>query len=124
MMVYFLSYIPFYAWIVAPLFELLRKGSTWEWGSSQQGAFELAKTALVSAPVRAYAIPGLGYRVYSDACDAGIAAILQQIQPIKIRDLKGTKTYDKLKTAYGNGQLVPQLVIPVSKDETLPVPGK
>ena len=60
MMVYFSSYIPFYAWIVAPLFELLKKGLSWNWGTSQQEAFELAKTALVSAPVRAYAIPGLG----------------------------------------------------------------
>ena len=90
MMVYFSSYIPFYAWIVAPLFELLKKGLTWHWSSSQQEAFHLAKTALISSPVRAYAIPGCGYRVYSDACDVGIAAILQQIQPIKIQDLKGT----------------------------------
>ena len=50
MMVYFSSYIPFYAWIVAPLFELLKKGSTWHWGSSQQEAFQLAKTALISTP--------------------------------------------------------------------------
>jgi hypothetical protein len=69
MMVHFSSYIPFYAWIVAPLFRLLKKGSTWELGSTQHEAFELAKSALVSAPVKAYAIPGLGYRVYSDACD-------------------------------------------------------
>ena len=76
MMVYFSAYISFYAWLVAPLFALLKKGTTWTWGSSQQEAFNLVKTALVSAPGRAYAIPGLGYRVYSDACDVGIAAIL------------------------------------------------
>ena len=61
MMVYFSLYIPFYAWIVAPLFELLKKNSSWEWGSSQQETFDLAKTALTSAPVQAHAIPGLGY---------------------------------------------------------------
>ena len=94
MMVYFSAYIPFYAWIVAPLFELLKKEAHWEWTETQQEAFQLAKQALVSSPVRAYAIPGLGYRVYSDACDVGIAAILQQIQPIKICELKGTKSYD------------------------------
>ena len=123
MMVYFSSYIPFYAWIVAPLFELLKKSSAWEWGNSQQEAFNLAKTALTSAPVRAHAIPGLGYRVYSDACDVGIAAILQQIQPIKIRDLKGTKGYEKLKSAHEKGLPIPQMVIPISKDEELPHPG-
>ena len=93
------------------------------WGSSQQEAFNLAKTTLASAPVRAYAIPGLGYRVYSDAYDMGIAAILQQVQPIKIRDLKGTKGYDKLKATFDQGKPVPQLVIPAFKDEILPTPG-
>ena len=34
MIVHFSAYIPFYAWLVAPLFELLKKGSTWVWGSS------------------------------------------------------------------------------------------
>ena len=40
------------------------------------------------------------------------------------RDLKGPKAYDKLKTAFEKGQPVPQMIIPVSKDETLPEPGK
>src|SRR5258705_339012 len=31
MMVYFSSYIPFYAWIAVPLFGLLRKETKWEW---------------------------------------------------------------------------------------------
>jgi len=84
MMVYFSTYIPFYTWIVAPLFILLKKEAKWEWGESQQEAFKLAKEALTGSPVQAYAIPGLGYRIYSDACDVGIAAILQQVQPIKI----------------------------------------
>ena len=30
MMTYFSSYIPFYAWIVAPLFSLLKKSITWK----------------------------------------------------------------------------------------------
>src|ERR1700742_1131999 len=69
MMVYFSAYIPFYAWIVAPLFKLLRKGNPWKWEEIEQEAFELSKDVLVNAPVRAFAIPGLGYRLYSDACD-------------------------------------------------------
>jgi hypothetical protein len=31
MMVYFSSYIPFYAWITQPLFGLLKKKSPWQW---------------------------------------------------------------------------------------------
>lgn len=115
MMVYFSAYIPYYAWIVAPLFKLLKKGSTWDWGDSQQKAFESAKTALVNAPVRAYAIVGNGYRLYSDACDFGIACILQQLQLIKLRDLKGTKIYEKAKLAFENKQPVPKFTVQVSK---------
>ena len=123
MMVYFSAYIPFYAWLVAPLFELLKKDVPWHWSELQDEAFHLSKQALIYSPVRAYAIPGLGYRVYSDACDIGIAAILQQIQPIQIRDLKDTKTYDKLKTAYENNSPIPLLITSISKEEQLPASG-
>ena len=75
----------------------------------------MAKQALVNAPVRAYPIPGLGYRLYSDACDTGIACILQQVQPIKISDLKGTKVYDRLRRAYTQKEPPPQLVPNLSK---------
>ncbi len=125
MMVYFSAYIPFYAWIVAPLFQLLKKGQEWEWGPLQREAFELAKTTLTNAPVRAYAIPGQGYRIYSDACDYGVAAILQQIQPIKIRDLRDTKVYERLKKAHRASEPIPRLVATVSKEETdVPTPGE
>ena len=113
MMVYFSAYIPFYAWIVNPLFKLLKKETTWNWTDLEQEAFELSKLALTQAPVRAYAIPGLGYRLYTDACDSSLAAILQQIQPIRVRDLKGTKSYDKLRKAFDNGERVPKLVLPI-----------
>ena len=61
MMVYFSSYIPFFAWIVAPLFKLLKKGELWSWGKEQEEAFNLAKEALTNSPVKVFAIPGLGY---------------------------------------------------------------
>ena len=51
MMVYFSTYIPFYTWIVAPLFILLKKEAKWEWGESQQEAFQLAKEALTGSLV-------------------------------------------------------------------------
>lgn len=40
-----------------------------------------------------------------------------------IKDLKGTKAYKKLETAYKKGEPIPNLVIAVSKDETLPQNG-
>jgi hypothetical protein len=114
MMVYFSAYIPFYAWIARPLFLLLRKDTKWNWGPLQEEAFELCKQVLTNAPVRAYAIPGMGYRLYTDACDYGLAAILQQVQPIKVKDLKGTKVYEKLDKAYKNKEPVPNLVLNVA----------
>lgn len=117
MMVYFSAYIPFYSWIAQPLFQLLKKDNKWDWGPTQAEAFELCKQVLTNAPVRAYAIPGLPYRIYTDACDYGLAAILQQVQPIKIKDLKGTRAYDKLRKAYDHKDPVPSLVIAVAKQE-------
>lgn len=123
MMVYFSAYIPYYTWIVNPLFELLKKKRNWSWEQPQRRAFELAKQALTSTPVRAFPISGLGYRLYSDACDIGMAAILQQIQPIVIKDLQGTKVYKKLEDTYRKGSPIPDLIIRIAKDEIIPENG-
>jgi hypothetical protein len=85
----------------------------------EQHAFELAKQALVSAPIIVYPILGMPYRLYTDACDVGLAAILQQIQPMAIKDLKGTKLYGKLSKAYKANEKVPLLVVPDSKQKDI-----
>ena len=43
MMVYFYSYVPFYTWIAAPLFSLLKKEAKWEWTNLHTEAFKLCK---------------------------------------------------------------------------------
>ena len=58
-MVYFSLYIPFYAWIAHPLFQLLKRENEWIWGKEEQMAYNLCKQVLTEAPVRAHAIPGL-----------------------------------------------------------------
>src|SRR6202035_2159345 len=83
MMVYFSAYIPFYAWIAGPLFALLKKGIKFNWSSIHSEAFNLCKQVLTNAPIRSYAIPGQPYRLYSDACDIGLAAILHSLVPIR-----------------------------------------
>ena len=88
MMVYFFAYIPFYAWITGPLFNLLKGFVKLEWTEIHSEAFKLCKQVLVNAPVRGYTKPGSPYRLYSDACDFGLAAILQQVQRIQLKDLK------------------------------------
>ena len=118
MMVYFSSYIPFYAWIVHPLFQLLKRGNKWKWEMEEQSAYDLCKQVLTQAPVRANAMSGRPYRIYSDACDFALAAILQQVQPIKIKELKGTKTYEMLERAYKAGEPIPELVTHLAKEES------
>jgi reverse transcriptase-like protein/integrase-like protein len=124
MMVYFSNYIPFYAWIVNPLFQLLKKGTKWIWDENHQEAFEVSKQVLQSSPVLAYAQPGKGYRLYSDACDYGLAAILQQVQAVKIRDLRGTKAYARLQSAHQKGLPPPVLVTTITTSCEDPLPRR
>ncbi|CCA76076.1 related to TY3B-TY3B protein [Serendipita indica DSM 11827] len=70
----------------------------------------------------AYAQPGKGYRLYTDACDFGIGAVLQQVQGVRVKDLKGTRLYERLKLYFDHGQPLPPLVATVPAGiETLPV---
>jgi hypothetical protein len=123
MMVYFSSYIPFYSWISHPFFQLLKKEVKWEWTDLHQESFELCKQVLTNAPVRGYAIAGRAYRVYTDACDYGLAGILQQVQPVKIRDLRGTRVYERLERAYKNKEPIPTLVAAIKGVDDVPAPG-
>lgn len=122
MMNYFSSYIPFYSWLAHPLFALLKKDKEWEWEEVHEEAFELCKQALVQAPVRAYAMPNLPYRLYTDACDFGLAGILQQVQPIRVGDLKGTRLYEKVQKAFSAKQTLPPDLVPVLSKELNDVP--
>jgi hypothetical protein len=48
---YFSAYIPYYAFVVKPLFALLTKGAKWEWRAEHEIAFLQAKDALSAAPI-------------------------------------------------------------------------
>ena len=58
----------------------------------------------------------LPYHIYSDTCDFALAAILQQVQPIKIKDLRGTKTYELLECTYKAGSPIPDLTTHLVKE--------
>ena len=115
---YFSNYIPFYAWITKPLYSLLKKDSNWDWTPTHQRAFDLCKEALSSTPVLGYPIPGLGYRLYTDASNHGIGAVLQQIQPIKVKDLKGTRLYQKLEECFKKKLPIPSLTTNIKEEES------
>ena len=65
-MAYFSSYIPFYAWIAKPLFQLLKKENSWDWSENHQEAFNLCKQVLTNTPVQGYVMLSQTYCVYTD----------------------------------------------------------
>ena len=62
--------------------------------------------------------------MYLDACDLGLAVILQQVQRIQLKDLKGTKAYEHCKKVFKAEQLIPSLVVQITKlDNDVPKNG-
>lgn len=114
MAVYFSMFIPSYAGICAPLFQLLRKEARWEWGAVQEHAFQEAKCSLAEAPLLGHPVQGLPYRLYTDTSDEVLGCALQQVQPILIKDLQDTRAYDRLKKVYDTGEAVPHLTLKLS----------
>jgi len=52
MVVYFSAFIPYYAFICTPLFQLMQKGCKWKWGAEEEHTFQAA-----NAPARCWDIP-------------------------------------------------------------------
>lgn len=117
MVVYFSVFIPFYAGICAPLFQLLRKDMKWEWGAVQEHTFNEAKRSLAEAPLLGHPIQGSLYRLYTDTSDEALGCALQQVQPILIKDLQDTRVFEKLRKAYDTREPVPQLTLKLSASE-------
>ena len=116
MAVYFSAFIPYYSDRCYPLFQLLRKGAKWKWTAECETAFLSLKEALQEAPVLGHPMEGLPYRLYTDASDEALGCALQQVQPMKIEDLKGTRVYDQLKKAHEAGKPPPKLVVHLSSE--------
>src|SRR5260370_14212308 len=107
MAVYFSHYILGYTSLAAPLFELLRKKVKWEWGKDQETAFHNVQKALTSTLVLGHPMHGHPFRVYLDTSDIAVGACLQQVQPICLGDMKGTKIHDFALEAHRRGLSIP-----------------
>lgn len=110
MAVYFSTFIPHYADKCTPLFTLLRKGAKWAWTEDHEEAWISLKNALQEAPVLGHPMEGRPYRLYTDASDQALGCALQQVQPIKLKDMKGTKVYQWAEKAFAKGDPPPILV--------------
>ena len=71
--------LPDYAQIAEPLEELKRKYAHFVWGPSQSEAFEKLKQLLTSSHVMTAPRTDRPYKLYTDACDYAVGAILVQV---------------------------------------------
>ena len=75
---YYRQLVPNYADIARPLTQLTKKGQIWDWSKNCQVAFEKLKQVLSSDTVLAYPRTDLPYKLYCDASNYAVGAILVQ----------------------------------------------
>ena len=78
---FYRRHIPQFAKIAAPLTDLTRKNTTFEWTPKCQTAFLELKRALVSTPVLVRADLDQPFIVTTDASNSHVGGVLSQIQP-------------------------------------------
>jgi hypothetical protein len=78
---YYRKFVPSYSGVATPLTELTKNSQRFEWGLTQQQAFDQLKAKLTSAPVLAHPDPMRQYVLNTDASGFAIAAVLSQQQP-------------------------------------------
>ena len=75
---YFRRFIQGYADLASPLDKITGKGAHFSWNDQRQAAFVHLKKALLQVPVLQLADVSRPFRVYTDASDTSIAAVLMQ----------------------------------------------
>ncbi|KAJ7971439.1 Retrotransposon protein, putative, Ty3-gypsy subclass [Quillaja saponaria] len=75
---YYRRFVEGYSSRVAPLTELLKKGTVWHWGEPCQTAFEDMKLAMINDPVLALPDISKPFEVQTDASDYALGGVLLQ----------------------------------------------
>ena len=75
---YCARFIPSFAIIASPLWDLTKAHAKWKWGTSEEKAFQAVKRQLTQAPVMAFFKQGAETRITTDASPVGIGAVLEQ----------------------------------------------
>ena len=74
------KFIQDYATIAAPMIELTRKTTKFEWTAERQGAFDQLKEKLIFSPILGY-LERIGeFILYTDASNCSIGAVLSHVQ--------------------------------------------
>lgn len=71
-------FIPHFATIAKPLFNLTKKDAKWDWTTACEEAFVTLRDALITKPVLRIADPNKRYVLHTDASDYALGAILMQ----------------------------------------------
>ena len=80
------KFVRSYSEIAHSLTQLTRQDAKWEWGACHQKAMELLLGQLVVSPVLRYPIFSRRFKVFTNACEYGIGAVLAQDQPNETND--------------------------------------
>ena len=108
---YFRRFVLGYANIAKPLDEITRKNARFQWNEERQAALETLQMALLKAPVLQLADIFKLFRVYTDASDLAIGAVLLQ-----------EVDREWLPVAYASRKLTPaERIYTVTEKETLAV---
>ncbi|GFX77511.1 retrovirus-related Pol polyprotein from transposon 297 [Trichonephila clavipes] len=80
MMGWYQKFIPRYADICEPLYQLKKKGAKFNWSKEAQDSFDKIKRTLTEAPVLQLPNFSEQFNLFTDASGVGIGAVLQQNQ--------------------------------------------
>ena len=79
-MQYCARFIPSFAIIASPLWDLTKAYAKWKWGITEEDAFQAVKMQPTQAPVMAFFKQGAETRITTDAYPIGIGAVLEEKQ--------------------------------------------
>ena len=82
---YYRRFIKDFSKIASPLYKLLEKNTDFCWNQECQDAYDVLKYKLLSEPLVAYPDFQLPFRLYTDASNVGLGAVLAQVQDGKER---------------------------------------
>jgi hypothetical protein len=75
---YYRKFVPDFSKIAAPLTQLTRKDTRFNWGPKQEEAFRMLKEKLTTSPILKHFNPKLPLEIHTDASDLGVGAALMQ----------------------------------------------